>query len=746
MDKRHPEFTVLIEKSAVKPATGFTVLVERRSLRKTVAALVAMTMSLSAMLGTQTAFAAPGKGKGPHKMASDLREEVEGKDKRTKSWARDRKGQKMVQVIFVSNADDHDMSDLKQEIKRFGGEINATMPGLRMVTATMPAKRVDRVAERADVEYVAPNRETFSTASDLEVATGTTSGGYVRSSLSKQAYTGLDGSGVGIAVLDSGVMRSHKAFENASGVSRVLRNVTMLNTQLSDWTTGKVATTLAPGSAELAAYEAAIANDESVKHDAWGHGTHVAAVAAGRSTNYISAPESSGIAPNANIIDVKVLSDYGVGSVSDTLEGIQWTISNAKKYNIRVINMSLASRAKESWQFDPLCIAVRNAAAVGITVVASAGNYGSILGKETYGTVMSPGNDPTVITVGSANHKATAARSDDVINSFSSRGPTRSYSNNSGGGKVYDDLIKPDLVAPGNRIMSAAATSATTAAPEWNNLAKLNAILTGGMTFTQSYRETQMYMSGTSVAAPVVAGAAAVLLQANPGLTPPLVKAILQYTAQPLTSANLLQQGAGLLNMHGAVTMARKLRTDISTLTAAGTLTVGTSMLATGQTMPAKSSVVNGETIKWSRMVFVGGNRIMTGDPIMTKFQAIYDPSITWVKGEAFKRTPAYWDAQKQAVRSVSEAKLVAAKLLSSGVIDGTGLLGSSSQANKTGLFSPTTSLMDLFVAGSGFVLSEGLVISEGLVLSEGLVISEGLVLSEGLVVSEKAGNGSGED
>jgi serine protease AprX len=108
-----------------------------------------------------------------------------------------------------------------------------------------------------------------------------------------------------------------------------------------------------------------------------------------------------------------------------------------------------------------------------------------------------------------------------------------------------------------------------------------------------------MYLSGTSIAAPAVAGAAAVLLQANPGLTPPLVKAILQYTAQPLPGHNLLQQGAGMLNLEGAVKLAQSLRTDIHSAVQAGTISAGANLLALGKTLPtARSSTIGGQSLQ----------------------------------------------------------------------------------------------------------------------------------------------------
>ena len=122
----------------------------------------------------------------------------------------------------------------------------------------------------------------------------------------------LDGSGIGIAVLDSGVMKAHRAFSDGAGASRVRRNVDLRNSGAANWTaaTGG-STSLAPGSAELAAFEAAIASDASLAQDPYGHGTHVASIAAGTARYYGSTPDSTGIAPGAHVYDVKVLDDLG---------------------------------------------------------------------------------------------------------------------------------------------------------------------------------------------------------------------------------------------------------------------------------------------------------------------------------------------------------------------------------------------------------------------------------------------------
>ena len=183
--------------------------------------------------------------------------------------------------------------------------------------------------------------------------------------------------------------------------------------------------------------------------------------------------------------------------------------------------------------------------------MAAAGNVGKdAAGNKIYGAIHSPGIDPSVITVGAANTYGTDARSDDTVTTYSSRGPTRGYTTDTLGVRHYDNLIKPDLVAPCNKIIAARSVSAGSTGN--NLLGSYPTLATGsGKTF-----ERVMYLSGTSMAAPVVAGAAAVLLQANPALTPAQVKTILMATADRVSGAPVESQGHGAINASLAVAAA----------------------------------------------------------------------------------------------------------------------------------------------------------------------------------------------
>src|SRR5260370_34694936 len=120
--------------------------------------------------------------------------------------------------------------------------------------------------------------------------------------------------------------------------------------------------------------------------------------------------------------------------------------------------MSLGTPAIDSYKNDPICRAVRSLVDSGVIVVAAAGNNGkNSAGQKVYGQIHCPGNEPSAITVGAANTYGTDSRTDDSVTSFSSRGPTRSFWTDAAGVKYYDNLIKPDLVAPGNKIVAAEA-------------------------------------------------------------------------------------------------------------------------------------------------------------------------------------------------------------------------------------------------------------------------------------------------
>src|ERR1051325_2602378 len=413
-------------------------------------------------------------------------------------------------------------SELDGALKQYGGSHTGQFKNFKMRIVNLPVTAALALAARADVAYVSLDREV-KTLGHVSLTTGADG---VRNA-NGTTTSGLDGTGIGIALLDSGIDTSHRAFLDKSNNLRII---------VSQDFTG-----------------------EGRTDDPYGHGTHVAATAGGNGR--ISNAQYIGIAPNANLINLRVLDSQGAGTVGNLLRAMDWVLSNRAAYNIRVVNMSLGAPAIDSYKNDPVCLAVRRLVNAGVVVAVAAGNNGKdASGNKIYGHIHSPGNEPSAITVGAANTFGTNARGDDAVTSYSSRGPTRSFWTDGDNVRHYDNLVKPDLVAPGNKIIYAEAVD--------NLLVMQNPQLDAGVSPVDNRR--MMYLNGTSMATPVTAGAAALLLQANPTLSPNLVKALLMYTAQPLAGFNMFEQGAGELNIEGAVRLAKLVRTDLSATTRAG--------------------------------------------------------------------------------------------------------------------------------------------------------------------------------
>ncbi len=298
--------------------------------------------------------------------------------------------------------------------------------------------------------------------------------------------------------------------------------------------------------------------------DPCGHGTHVAGILAGnasRSPLPYCTHTFAGIAPQANLVSVRVLDQNGESDVNTVLTGLQWVLDNQKKYKIRVVNLSLGHPVGESYTTDPICQAVEALVKSGVVVVCAAGNEGRLNGGTytagldnegwgtAYGSIQSPGNDPYVITVG-ATKSMDGVRADDKIATYSSRGPSR-----------LDLVMKPDIIAPGNKVISLDAHGSALD----NFDSGINQV---PYSYYVPYYWTKalglsgnsadyFQLSGTSMASPVVAGAAALMLQANPNLSPDTIKARLMLSADkwyaPDGTQDPLTYGAGYLNIPAAL-------------------------------------------------------------------------------------------------------------------------------------------------------------------------------------------------
>ena len=297
----------------------------------------------------------------------------------------------------------------------------------------------------------------------------------------------------------------------------------------------------------------------STPDDDYGHGTHIAGIMGGNGAR--SAGKYMGVAPDAKFVDVKVTDDRGAGSTSNLVNGLQWVLNNKNTYNIRIVNLSINSSVPDSYLTSPLSAAVEILWFNGIVVVVSAGNAGG-------GKLNPPANDPFVITVGATDDQGTASTTDDTLAKFSS------YS-------ITDDgFAKPDLVAPGRNLVSLLSA-------DDNNLATNHPdYKLAGAEGTYYYK-----MSGTSMAAGVVTGAIALLLQKEPTLTPDQVKYRLLNTAKPFSTGESCAAGAGYVDIYAA--------THTATTASANTGLRVSQLLWTGST-PVNWSSVSWNSVSWN--------------------------------------------------------------------------------------------------------------------------------------------------
>ena len=282
-------------------------------------------------------------------------------------------------------------------------------------------------------------------------------------------------------------------------------------------------------------------NGSTMQYDDNGHGTHVAGIIGG--SGKLSAKKYAGIAPGTSLVSLKVLNQDGEGTVGNILKALDWVYKNGNAYGIRVVNLSVGANVTESYYTDPLTLATKTLVDGGITVVAAAGNNGqNALGQPQWGGVVSPANAPWVLSVCAFSTLGTYDLTDDKVADFSSAGPT-----------AIDFTAKPDICAPGVGVVSTAGPASSLfqsgllALPSW--------LLPATVPTVYPYLPYES-LTGTSMAAPQVSGAIALMLQANPNLTPNLIKAILEFTAISQPGVSALRQGAGFMNVAHAVALA----------------------------------------------------------------------------------------------------------------------------------------------------------------------------------------------
>jgi serine protease AprX len=360
-----------------------------------------------------------------------------------------------------------------------GEEPTTASAGEEPTTASAGEEPTTASASEEPTTVSASDDPAASSASDEPVTDALESGAlrtaYPDSVLAPQAWASATGAGVRVAVIDTGIDGTLPDFWDRSGASRVIASV-VTN----------------PGAATAG--------------DSYGHGTHVAGIIAGDGRNRTASDPVAGryvgIAPEADLISVKVGDDDGNATILDVIYGLQFVVDHKDAYNIRVVNLSLESTVAQSYRTDPLDAAVESAHFHGILVVAAAGNRGATPEAANF----APGNDPFALTVGAVDDRATADRSDDAYTEWSSVGRTQ------------DGFSKPEIAAPGSQIVST---------------------LAGGSDFASLcpsciVDDEYIRAGGTSMAAPVVSGVAALVFQRHPDWTPDEVKSTLIATARNL--------------------------------------------------------------------------------------------------------------------------------------------------------------------------------------------------------------------
>jgi serine protease AprX len=508
-------------------------------------------------------------------------------------------------VQFTTTPTQHHFNKVQSR----GGKLNASLQLVNAGAFSLPASALKDLADDDEVVSITPDNSLKAMDEYTNDAVG----------VATAWQEGYQGSGIGVAIIDSGVNDSSPDLR--SGMPNQMSTTTQMTT----------AQTYATQTSRVVYHQdftgTPTSNSLGASWDLYGHGTHVAGIVGGDGS--LSNGQYVGLTPNINLVDLRVLDQNGIGTDSMVIAAIQRAIALKNTYNIRVINLSLGRGISTSYANDPLCQAVESAWKSGIVVVVAAGNYGrlDVDGINGYGTVTAPGNDPFVITVGAMKSMETDTRTDDRIASYSSKGPT-----------TFDHVAKPDLVAPGNLVVSVAASGSTLILEYPANL-----ISAGGRSLSQPY----FTLSGTSMATPAVSAAAALLLNQNSSLTPDQIKARLMKTAyktfpassvatDPVTGQtytsyyDLFTVGAGYLDINAAMANNDKAPATVgSALSPRVILNAnGTVSLANGNSVIAGSSVVWGTSVVWGNSVVWGTN--VNGSSVVWGTSSLSASSVVW--------------------------------------------------------------------------------------------------------------------
>lgn len=390
-----------------------------------------------------------------------------------------------VKIVSVIVQGSNSAAEAREAVESVGGTVTRNLPIIKGVSADVPSGALSLLEANSAIFQVTPNEKVGFH--------GDADGGNITHRIQKVVRAqkgwseGITGRGVTVGLLDTGV------YQHPDLAGRVICG------------------------ADLTAE----AGTPAECQDTFGHGTFMAGLIAGNGAS--SNGKYKGAAPEARIVSVKASGYDGSTDISTILAGIQWFVAFKDDYNIRVLNLSLGSDSAQSYKLSPLNYAVERAWDAGIAVVVSAGNSGP-----DASTVMKPGDDPFVITVGSSNDEGSVAPGDDMVPGFSSQGPTRA-----------DGLTKPDVVSPGVHTVSLRSPGSAI-----DNNYGAEAAVDGSY-----FRGT-----GTSMSTATVSGAIAQMLQRKPGLSPDDVKYRLKATARDIAVTDPNKAGAGLIDAYAAAT------------------------------------------------------------------------------------------------------------------------------------------------------------------------------------------------
>jgi serine protease AprX len=370
-------------------------------------------------------------------------------------------------------------------VRAAGGVVVRDLHVIRALGVRLAPGGAARLGRSAGVRAVTPNvsMRPDATAPRPPVDARSLPTAFVQSTRADKAWidprNGSTGEGVAVGIIDTGIAGELPDFRTSATdpTSRVIASV--------------------------------VTNPEATTPtDRYGHGTHVAGLVAGNSgalgASNALATRYAGTGPSAGLVSLKVSDDHGNSYVMDVIAALQFVVDHGADYGIRVVNLSLSTSLAVPYRVDPLDAAVEAAWAHGVVVVVAAGNRGTDADAVSY----APANDPYVITVGAVDDQGTKDTSDDRLASWSSRGVTQ------------DGFAKPDLVAPGAHI-------AAPLAPDSDFASLCPACIVDGRYFR---------LSGTSMAAPIVAGIAADIVSAHPAWTPDQVKGALTYSGAGVVS------------------------------------------------------------------------------------------------------------------------------------------------------------------------------------------------------------------